>query len=164
MSLTFISTQYTRAKSRRRRNVVVLISQAWNSRHTYLDRLVVSRKLHSHQEIKRTESRVENLQKTDSAAAASRKHFASLAEFLRWPANSDKQFTIDPCKILRPCNFALAGIIYRPRNYGVRRYYVESSLKLYHSTVNNLKGSRMGASSFIKGVIDLIFSQFHVGW
>lgn len=29
-------------------------------------------------------------------------------------------------------------------------YYVESSLKVYHSTVNNLKGSRMGTSSFIK--------------
>lgn len=74
------------------------ISQAWKSRRTYVHTwfvLAASRKLHPRQEIKRTGSRVENLQKTDSSIA--REHFASPTEFLRGPANSDKQFTIDPC-------------------------------------------------------------------
>lgn len=86
-------------------------------------------------------------------------------EFLRGPANSDKQFTIDPCSFPGHV-ISLSGRDHLPSAElrGEREYYAESSLKLYHSTANNLKGSRMGASSFIKGVIDLIFSQFHVGW
>lgn len=114
--------------------------------------------------IKRAESWVENLPKTDGGIAVEREHLAARTEFLRGPANSDNQFTIDPCSFSGHVILLWRGSFTVPRNYGVRRYYAESSLKLYHSTVNNLKGARMGASSFIKGVIDLIFSQFHVGW
>lgn len=121
--------------------------------HKVTNCFTVLRKLLSRRKLKRRESRIGNLEE----ANRNWKHFVCLTEFLFELRIATSKFTID---LLWLCNFVLAGIIYRPRKLGVKRYYVKSSLKLYHSMVNNLKGSRMGASTFIKGVIDLIFSQF----
>lgn len=108
----------------------------------YSDRLAASRKLHSRRGIKGARTRAEgNLQETDGGIA--REHFAARTEFLRGPANSDKQFTIDPCSSSGRV-ISLSGGDHLPSAElrGEGEYYAESSLKLYHSTVNNLKGSR----------------------
>lgn len=91
---------------------------------------------------------------------ASRQRFACLAEFLCVPriatsAPLDNRSPVPPGRII-----SLAGIIYRPRGaLGVKRHYTESSLKFYHSAGHN---PQMGAWFFIKSVIDLIPSLFHV--